>query len=463
MSLSHPSFRLAIAGLILGVPVTAMSVSLEPTQSLSEDQSYQVATVDVDNDGDLDLVFGQFPDYVELWLNDGTGQFSNSGYDLGNTYTSSLYIVDANDDGAPDLFVGGASGYKEMSAQILVNNGSGNFTESDSVSIRGEDVGDWTVADVNADGHLDLVALTYDGSTTKHSKLSIWYGSDSGYTADPDNQHEISDYKCTALEAADLTGDSGDEIVAGCIPYTGNETEYAGGIQVWQHNGTVLTSLTSFLKTDWDIGDIEFIDINGDDHLDIVGTHFNSSTTVSVTGDEHSVWTNNNDGTFSPADLDFNGIALEIADVDGDGRDDLIIADGRNVRLELGESGVGFNYQAGAINNCDVYAYATAAGDFNGDAKIDLAIGAIDYSYTESDDLVLLQDGTGDLCPNSNTGGGSSGGGDDGSSTDGNDDDDSDTDSSSDDDSDSSGGGGAPGFGLMILLGLLSIVRLKQD
>jgi len=449
MSVSIPSCRLALAGVMLAAPLASLGVTLVPDQSLSDDQSYQVAIGDMDGDNDPDLVFGQYNDYVELWLNDGTGQFSNSGMDLGNNYASSLYIVDANDDGSPDLFVGGASAYKEMSAQILLNNGSGNFTEDANVSISGDEAGDWAVADVDNDGHLDLIAVAYDGFITKNSTLSIWYGSDSGYPATPD-EHSISDFSCTSLEAADLAGDAGDELVVGCSPYIGDGTEYPGGIQVWQHNGTELTNLTAVLETDWDIGDIDFTDIDENGDLDIVATHFNSSTPVSVSGNDHSVWTNNN-GTFSAADLDFSGISLEIADVDGDSRDDLLIADGSNVRLYLGESGTSFSYLAGTANICSAYAQHVAAGDLNDDGKTDLAVAStLYYTSTDPADLVLLQDGSNPLC--TNTGGGSGSGGDDGSDSD---------DDSDDGESDSSGG--APGFGLMCLLALLSIVRRKQD
>lgn len=455
MPVSNPFVRSTMAAVVMGVPVLALAVSLEPNQTLSEDTSYQVAAVDADNDGDLDLVFGQYNDYVELWLNDGTGQFANSGMDIGNNYTSSLYVVDADGNASPDLFVGGASAYKEMSAQILVNNGSGTFTEDAAVTVSGEEAGDWSVADVDEDGHLDLIALTHDGFITSNSTLSIWYGSDTGYPATPD-EHSIYEYKCASVEAADLAGDGGAEVVVGCAPYNGDGTEFAGGIQVWQHDGSALTNLTSVLETDWDIGDIDFTDIDGDGHLDIVGTHYNSSTPVSVTSNDHSVWINNNDGTFSAAALDFNGISLEIADIDGDGRDDLIIADGSNVRLHLGESGTGFAYQAGAVETCSAYVQAVAAGDLNGDAKTDLALAGTPY-YTSTDpaDLVVMQDGTNGICADSGTGGGGSGSDDGGDSSDSGDD--------SGDSDGASGGGGALGTGLLLILGLLSVIRIQRD
>ncbi|GGX66664.1 FG-GAP repeat domain-containing protein [Saccharospirillum salsuginis] len=445
MSVLLHSYRLALAGAMLATPLAGLAVTLAPSQSLSEDQSFQVAVADVDGDNDLDLVFGQYDDYVEVWLNDGTGQFSNAGIDLGNQYTSSLYVVDANNDNHPDLFVAGGSGLQEASAQLLLNNGSGNFSENANVSVSGEYPADWTIADVDADGELDMVALNRSTGSTKYSVLWIWYGSDD-YAALP-SKRVLSDLDCTRVEAADLAGDSGDELVVGCRPYNADGTDYAGGIQVWEHDGMGLTELTAVLKTDWDIGDVDFTDIDGNGHLDIIGTHFNSSTPVSVTGKDHSVWTNDN-GTFTEADLDFEGISLDIADVDGDSRDDLLIADGSNVRLYLGESGTSFAYQAGAANVCSAYVQHVATGDLNDDGKTDLAVAG--NSITDPADFVLIQDGTNTECPT--TGGSGSSGGDS------NNDDDSD-----DGDSEDSGGGGTLGFGFLLVLGLLSVVRIKRD
>lgn len=451
MFVQIPSRRLTLAGVLLVTPALGLGVTLEPNQRLSEESSYQVAVADVDGDADLDLVFGQYDDYVELWLNDGTGQFSNSGMDLGNTYATSLYVVDANDDGSPDLFVGGASGAQEMTGMILWNNGAGNFSWNKQASVSGEEPGDWTVADVNEDGYTDLVALSRDGSTTRYSTVWVWYGTNGSYEDFP-SQYTISDFDCSSVEAADLAGDAGDELVVGCMPYTADGTDYPGGIQVLEHDGTQLMALTSVLETDWDIGDIEFTDVDENGDLDIIGTHFNSSTTVSVTGDDHSVWTNSN-GTFTAANLDFEGNSLEIDDVDGDGRDDLVIADGTNVRLYLGEAGTSFAYQAGAVNTCSAYAQAVATGDLNDDGKTDLAVASTPYyTTTNPADLVLFQDGTSDPCTST--------------AVDASDSDASSSDSDSDESEDgsaASGSGGAPGIGLWLALGLLSLARIKRD
>ncbi len=451
VSISPTGVVLTLSAFTLGG--FAYAATFEPTQALSDDSSYAVVALDADNDGDQDLVFGQYDDYGELWLNDGTGRFSNAGVDLGNSYTSNLQVVDSNGDNIPDLMMAGASSYKTATAHILENSGSGGFSEIAHISLSGEEVGGWAAGDFNNDSHLDLVALTHDGFLTHHSTLSVWYGSASGYPTDPD-QHTMSDYKCTSVANADLAGSAGDEIVIGCTPYSvsdgDTDTDYPGGIQVWRHDGSELAALSAFLQTDWDIGDIGFTDLDGNGDLDVVGTHYNSMPTVSVSGNQHSVWTNTG-GTFSPSSLDFNGIRIEIADVDNDTHDDLIIADGRAIRLHLGDGNGQFQEQTGAVESCDAYAQAVAAADLNGDAKADLAVaGTPYYNSTDPADLVIIQNGSNQLCDN--TEGGDNGTGDN----------DADGEEPENETTEDTGGGGVLGPIALLTFGLLGRFRRRQ-
>jgi FG-GAP-like repeat len=68
-----------------------------------------VALGDVDGDGDLDaFIGGVFGD--EVWLNDGAGNFSNSGQSLGSSDTFAVALGDLDGDGDLDAFVGSSFG-----------------------------------------------------------------------------------------------------------------------------------------------------------------------------------------------------------------------------------------------------------------------------------------------------------------------------------------------------------------
>jgi hypothetical protein len=125
--------------------------------------AWKVALGDIDHDGDLDAVFanldssdGGAPNQV--WLNDGTGNFSDSGQALGNARSHGVVLADVNADGHLDALVAnyGTSGEGN---RVYLNDGTGTFT--DSLQSLGSDITDrMGVADVDGDGAPDLIANT---------------------------------------------------------------------------------------------------------------------------------------------------------------------------------------------------------------------------------------------------------------------------------------------------------------
>lgn len=155
-------------------------------QQLGADYSQEVALGDLDGDGDVDAFFANHgpdnsgdcslrrnkceyhPDSV--WLNDGTGYFSDSGQEIGiasdlNMMSQAVSLGDFDLDGDLDAFViNGGFGGPSSNAKpnlIWVNDGSGNFTDSGQRmgSSRSEGL---AIGDLDGDGDLDaLVGATY--------------------------------------------------------------------------------------------------------------------------------------------------------------------------------------------------------------------------------------------------------------------------------------------------------------
>ena len=120
-------------------------------QDLGTDWSLDVAIGDVNGDGHPDLVFGKLSGNVQLWLNNGSGVFS-SGQTFADGQSVALGDLDGDDD--LDLVIGKLAGVG--SNQVWENDGAGNFTNS-GLSLGSEVVYDIALGDVDRDGDLDIL------------------------------------------------------------------------------------------------------------------------------------------------------------------------------------------------------------------------------------------------------------------------------------------------------------------
>ena len=154
---------------------------------------------DVDQDGDLDLVTGESNFSNLYWLEDpGTGP-PFIRHDITTTLPRlrDLCLADINSDGIPDLVH-----LSDYNAQLVwyQNDGTGSF--SPPINIGGPDVSYYQkliAADLNSDGHQDLIASGYNGFR--------WYLNDgAGSFGEQYYLPQFSDAS-EKMHATDLNGD----------------------------------------------------------------------------------------------------------------------------------------------------------------------------------------------------------------------------------------------------------------
>jgi hypothetical protein len=130
-----------------------------------------VDSADYDKDGDLDLLITGYDASVsgataKIYKNDGNGNFStNNSISLPGVYDSSVDSADYDKDGDLDLLITGYDGSNQI-AKVYKNNGSGNFSTNNSISLPGVSSGSVDSADYDKDGDLDLL-ITAGGSSAK--------------------------------------------------------------------------------------------------------------------------------------------------------------------------------------------------------------------------------------------------------------------------------------------------------
>lgn len=138
--------------------------------NLAASWTYDIAIGDTDGDGDLDMVFGESATPDGLWVNQGgaqggtKGSFVKAPQILGGTYiTQAVAMADLDNDGDLDLVFGYSDGfYSTPGDAIWINQGGtqggtqGVFVDS-GMTLDGKNTNALAVADIDDDGDADII------------------------------------------------------------------------------------------------------------------------------------------------------------------------------------------------------------------------------------------------------------------------------------------------------------------
>lgn len=317
-------------------------------------------SVDVNNDGKLDLVYGATSQanafVVQLGNGDGTygAAVSYGGYFSGHTR-----VCDLNNDGYLDIVgVGNGSG----KVTVALNRGDGTFaTEKTFNAGMGTiNLRNFELADINGDGVEDIINLSSAGNG-----YSVMLGNADGSFALGVSYALASIDANSNFALGDMNNDGRIDIVYSTTDGSGSVvTLYGNG------NGTFGGARTSLIGTGRATG-VALGDLNRDGYLDI--------TTLSSTGNTARVLIGNGDGSFKAA-LSFNSSVSyqqhTLADINSDGILDMIAADYTTGRVEtlLGNGDGTFqsvkSYLTGVGN-----VFRATVSDIDGDGSAEILFG----------------------------------------------------------------------------------------
>ena len=125
-------------------------------QTLGTTNPHGLDMGDVDGDGDLDIVLSNYDELTggqadTVWLNDGSGVFTDSGVAIGNGNSRDIALGDIDNDGDLDYF---AANYPSQPNRVFLNDGNGGFTDAGQM-IGTASSWDVELGDLDGDGDLD--------------------------------------------------------------------------------------------------------------------------------------------------------------------------------------------------------------------------------------------------------------------------------------------------------------------
>lgn len=340
---------------------------------------YALASADLDNDTDVDLVVVNFgTGNVSVLLNQGDGLLLESARYAVTDWPDDIAIGDWNADRNLDLAVQGPLG-----VSLLTGRGDGTFTPAVELDVWQYAPQRLAATDMDGDHLADLViaggVLVADSVTIMGNDGEGRFSVAESVTVDG----LLAGF--SAVRVVDLNGDSRADLVL--------TNRYAGKLHVLTADGEGgYVATTVDVAADHILNDLLVEDLDGDGRLDFVvadnGNPFDLQDRGSL-----AFLSDPTGATAAPVRFTAGSspVALATADVNGDGRRDLVVANNMSDDVSiLLNQGAGQFASATSIGVGDGPT-AVVAEDFNRDGNIDLAVSNMN-SGTVS---ILINDGAG--------------------------------------------------------------------
>jgi dienelactone hydrolase len=319
-----------------------------------------VATADFNGDGKLDLAVSNFNDNsISILLGNGDGTFKAPVAYGAGANPFSVATGDFNGDGKLDLAVGNVA---ENTVSVFLGNGDGTFQNGVKYT-AGNAARTVVLGDFNADGKLDIAVANQTCGTPGCGPgvISILLGNGDG------TFQTHSDYSSADGPTWMTTGDFNQDGVLD-LAVTGGDGGAGTVVSILLGNGDGTFQAPVNYTVGTNPAGISTADLNKDGKLDLAVANNDGSLSILM---------GNGDGTFQEAvNYSAGGPAIGsvvVADMNGDGIADVAIANGSDSASVYLGNGDG-TFQQPISANATATSFGVAAGDFNQDGRLDLAI-----------------------------------------------------------------------------------------
>jgi len=363
-----------VAGMVNGRLLAYWTRGSDPTGPWTRStlqSSYRVADVglvDVDQDGDLDILASRFyasEGGLRYWENDGSGSFTEHNLGGVSNQIRGSAVGDLDGDGDADFAVAtGSSDSVETIENRTIRSRSIMSTASFHRGGSPSPI-DVEVADLDRDGDMDLVS--FDGDSRLRFRDTA---ADTGTVLAAIPSTLVSP---EVFRLGDVDNDGDLDAVMG----------FASGLEWLENFGVGNAFAPHTISGSAYLVELELVDLDGNGHLDVVGYDGGIG--------ELRWWANSDDGgdwtasTLQQSITVFHEIA--VGDVDHDGLPDVVVSADDALSVASASSAD----EGGPVVIANGAFTVAETGDFDGDGDTDVA------AYVPSDDEIAywLSDGSG--------------------------------------------------------------------
>jgi protein involved in polysaccharide export with SLBB domain len=369
---------IGVSGCARNIENSAPPPNIPKADGLASAGKFRAVVIeDIDNDGKLDVVGGAAsPGMVTINYGDGKGGISGPQNLPIIGDVRSVAVVDVNEDGLADIVI---SVQKESSGIRVLLNQSKRQWILDKGPIEINKYEGIRTADINGDGHMDIIAANATSAT--QGGIQVWLGDGKGNW--PVESGPTISGKYMDVLVADFNHD-------GNLDLIGSGWGTHGALRFWLGDGTGSWSSTNPLEKGSYYG-LSIGDLNSDGHFDILAGSHRKGVRIFLgdgRGDFHRLLspdevlerrvkgqakTAAGVGELPRPEKNRSFWKVLAVDLDQDGRDDILAGslDSQGIRAWRNLGKKGWKTINGAFPSSGNY-YGMAVADLDEDERVDI-------------------------------------------------------------------------------------------
>jgi hypothetical protein len=328
-----------------------------------------VYAIDLDGDGDADVLSASdWDDKIAWYENQGSGAFGQEQIiTTAANHAQSVYAIDLDGDGDADV-LSASSGHPKIT--WYENQGGGTFGQEQIITMAVVGAQSVYATDLDGDGDADVLSASVDDD-----KIA-WYENQGGGAFGQQQIITSAAVGAQSVYATDLDGD-GDADVLSASGYDDKIAWYEnqGGGSFGQQQ--VITSAAVGAQS------VYATDLDGDGDADVLS--------ASVDDDKIAWYENQGGGAFGQQQIITSSAvgaqSVYATDLDGDGDADVLSASGYDDKIawyeNLNSQQGGFRFEREHTTGSPTYGHSTRLGDLDGDGFSEYGITDLSISLTD--------------------------------------------------------------------------------